>query len=177
MDSATPFDVSGRSDEPRSKLKTTLSLFCKQWPYICKFTLYLSSVPFLTTYRFFHPTCALNHYSGNMDDVLPAFQARTYVWNQTFSMDGNLLNKWIQSLSPHVRHCMFRRYPCSSTIRFLVLSVRVLRRGTASLNHLLLYRIQRAKHENSDPLMVDVAYSLGVTLLFSSGLHPFFLSV
>ena len=43
--------------------------------------------------------------------------------------------------------------------------------GTESLNHLNLYRIQRAKDENSDPLMVDVAYTFGVTLLFSSE-HP-----
>ena len=47
MDSATPFDVSGGSGEPRSKLQTTLSLFCKQWPYICKFHSYTVSFPSL----------------------------------------------------------------------------------------------------------------------------------
>jgi len=98
------------------------------------------SSPLTNPYRFFHPAFALNQYSGNMDDVLPAFQARTYVWNRSISMDGNLLNKWIQSLSPHVRHCMFRRYLGPSSIRFPVLSVRVLRHDTASLNHLLLYK-------------------------------------
>jgi len=34
MDSATPFDVSGGSGKPRSRLQKTAAIFCRQWPYI-----------------------------------------------------------------------------------------------------------------------------------------------
>jgi len=111
MDSATPFDVSGGSGEPRSKLQTTLSLFSKRWPYIC-FAILLSLL-----------------------DIALGIWTMSYLhFKQEPLMFGIVCFGAILALAQFASLC---------------------------------YLIQRAKDENSDPLMVDVAYAFGVTLLFS----------
>ena len=78
MNSATPFDVSGRSDEPRSKLKTTLSLFCKQWPYICKFTASCHFSPF-----FFGTYAPLTTHTG-FSILLSLLTTSLSIWTMSY---------------------------------------------------------------------------------------------
>ncbi len=101
-----------------------------------------------------------------MDDIEFASQEGAYVYFLVFYSS----NRYHGSFSAHLRHCMRCWYPWNGPLRILVLSVRVLVSffSTTQSNSNSYRSIQRAADENSDPSMLDAAYTVGVVLLFAS---------
>ena len=120
MDSATPFDVSGGSGKPRSRLQKTAAIFCRQWPYIgisIDLTLYSHS---------FH------QFSG-FAIVLAVLNIVLALWSMSylrFKKERALIHSLLLILLPYLFHSPFVQFGLSlhyswpRSIYLIVLSVR-----------------------------------------------------